>query len=134
MEGGGLTNPLLFREIRKLLYRGGISTMRKFFNKIFDRMAVYTIRTDITGLCGVLELLYRDTTLEYERYGLYHSDDKRDIVLKISNHNMDRLIDKLIWKLNGLDLLNVQIYKNDSNVDIMAKERRAREAKIAKGA
>lgn len=103
--------------------------MRKFLNKIFDKMALYTIRTDVTGLCGVLELLYRDTTLEYERYGLYYSDDKRDIVIKISNHNMDRLIDKLMWKLNGLELSNVQIYKNDSDVDIMAKERRAREAK-----
>ena len=108
--------------------------MRKFLNKIFDRQAIYTIVTDHTGMVAVLELLFRDITLEYERMGLHYTEKGRELVLNISNHNMDLLIDKLIWRLNCLELLNVEIYKNDSTVDIMARERRAREAKAAKRA
>lgn len=99
--------------------------MKRFFNWLFNRTTVYNIITDKVGMVAILELLYRDTDLTYERAGLRKFDDKSVLMLKITGRNFKRLIDKLTWNLNGIELRNISIYEKDSNVDLLEKRKMA---------
>ena len=98
--------------------------MKRKVHRLFRRLKSYTVKVNTGNLEPVLWALYDDGGIYYEELHTTIFERNVKIVIDTTSREIKRFIKDLHCRLDSIQIMKVEIYKEKDTVDLMLKRRR----------